>query len=174
MGKLKKSRLWLMVGVPGSGKTTWIQNHRKFFAEDNAVISRDQIRFSLLGENDEYFSKEDEVWLEYVKQAKNSISTNVDTILDATHLNASSRGKILRALKDVLKNVEINVIVIDVDLNTALERNELREGRSYVPRGIIRRMALQFTIPTLEEGFDHIYIYKEENGKVKYQIIEKG
>lgn len=137
------------------------------------MISRDEIRFSLLGENDEYFSKEDEVWSEYVRQAKESINTNVDTILDATHLNASSRGKILCALKDVLKNVEINVIVIDVDLNTALERNELREGRSYVPRGVIRRMASQFTIPTLEEGFDHIYIYKEEDGKVKYQIIEK-
>lgn len=173
MEKLRRARLWLMVGTPGSGKSTWIKNHKNFFADDVAVISRDAIRFSLLNEEEEYFSREDEVWREFVRQAALSLDTNVDTILDATHLNEASRGKILRALKDHLKDVEINAIVINSDLETCLERNEMREGRSYVPRGVIRRMASQFTIPTLEEGFDHIYIYKEEDGKVKYQIMEK-
>ena len=73
----------------------------------------------------------------------------------------------------VAGGVEINVIVINVDLGTALERNEMREGRSHVPESAIIRMNSQMTLPTLDEGFDHIYIYEEENGKIKYQIIEK-
>ena len=77
-----RTRLWLLAGIPGSGKSTWIQNHRKFFAEDNAVISRDQIRFALLGENDDYFSKENEVWQQYVEKTIASLKFNTDTILD--------------------------------------------------------------------------------------------
>ena len=89
--------LWLMCGIPGSGKSTWIREHEKYFEPSYKVISRDEIRFSMLGENDDYFSKEKEVWDEYVKQAKDSLSKNDDTILDATHLNEASRTKILRA-----------------------------------------------------------------------------
>lgn len=173
MEKLKRKRLWLMAGIPGSGKSTWVQNHKHFFSENCDIISRDKIRFELLGNSDAYFSKEKEVWGKYVDAAITSLQSNIDTILDATHLNESSRGKILRALKDYLTDVEINVIVINTSLDVALERNELREGLSYVPESAIIRMYSQMTLPTLEEGFDHIYIYEEENGKAKYNIIEK-
>lgn len=174
MEKLKKSRLWLMVGVPGSGKTTWIQNHRKFFAEDNAVISRDQIRFALLGENDDYFSKENEVWQQYVEKTIASLKFNTDTILDATHLNESSRGKILRALGHYIDGVEINTIVINTSLQKAIEQNNMREGRAFVPETAIRNMFSNFSIPAFEEGFDNIYIYRQNKNKVIYEILRKG
>lgn len=162
-----------MCGIPGSGKSTWVQNHKDFFSDDVRIVSRDQIRFSMLGENDEYFSKENEVWKEYVRQAKASLSNNVDTILDATHISEGSRSKILRALTNELKGVEINIIVIDICIAKAIEQNNLREGRSKVPAGTIRRMGLQFVTPTIEEGFDHIYIYSKVGDKVKYEIINK-
>lgn len=173
MVKSQKNRLWLLAGVPGAGKSTWVNNHKHFFSDKMKIISRDAIRFSLLKDTDEYFSKEKEVWKEFVKQAIESLSENVDTIIDATHLNEASRGKILRALKDCLTNVEINIIVINTPLNVALERNELREGRAYVPPTAIKNMWTQMTTPSTVEGFDNIYIYTEENGKVKYQIINK-
>ena len=147
-----------MVGIPGSGKTTWIQNHKDFFSNSTGIISRDEIRFSLLKENEEYFSKEKEVWKEYVSQSINSLKNNENTILDATHLNEASRSKILIALKNYLKNVEINAIVLDTPLSQSMAQNKLRKGRSYVPLSVIRRMNYQMTIPTLEEGFDNIYI----------------
>ena len=167
-------RLWLLVGIPGSGKSTWIKNHRLYFSDKYAAISRDKIRFSLLKENDDYFSKEDQVWKEYLSQTISSLLLNEDTILDATHLNEKSRSKILRALKNYLIDFEINAIVINTSLNEALKRNDNRTGREFVPKAQIRRMAAQMTIPTIEEGFDHIYIFNDENKKVKYQIIEKG
>ena len=169
-----KHRLWLMSGVPGSGKSTWIQEHLSYFAEDMKVISRDAIRFSMVSEKENYFSKETEVFKEFVAQAVDSLSKNIDTLLDATHINEGSRSKILRALGENLKDVEVNIIVINADLDTALGQNELRKGnRTYVPRGAIRRMFLQKTLPTIEEGFDNIYIYTKEEGKIKYQIINK-
>jgi len=173
MEKWKGSRLWLLAGIPGAGKTTWIANHENFFANDYEVVSRDKIRFSLLEDGESYFSKEKKVWQEYVYEASYSLIRNTDTILDATHLNEASRGKILRALKEYLNGVEVNIIFFNVPLEVAIERNNKREGRAYVPEEAIRRMHSQMTLPTLEEGFSHIYIYEEENGKVKYQIIEK-
>ena len=67
--------LYVMCGVPGSGKSTFIKNHLFDFVESEdyvVVVSRDDIRFSLLNTDeaiseDKYFSKEDEVWEKYIK-----------------------------------------------------------------------------------------------------------
>lgn len=158
MENVKKSNLWLMCGIPGSGKTTWLENHKDALSEKQAVISRDAIRFFMLKEGEEYFSRENEVWAEYVAQAKKSLAENEDTILDATHLNEASRGKILRALKNSLEGVSIRIIVIDPGLQVAIAQNNLRKGRSFVPVSAIKRMNCSFTMPTFEEGFDKIYI----------------
>ena len=166
MERLKRKKLFLMIGIPGSGKSTFIQTHKDKFTGTVKVISRDKIRFSMLGNNDDYFSKENEVWNEFVNQAKQSLQENDNTILDATHINISSRTRILRALKDNLKDVEICAIVIKTDLDTAIKQNNMREGRALVPEIAIRRMYHSFYYPDLEEGFDTIYIYDGKNKKI--------
>ena len=45
--------LYLTCGCPGSGKSTWVQKHMN--PETDKWVSRDAIRFSLLGEKDDYF-----------------------------------------------------------------------------------------------------------------------
>ena len=170
MEKLKKSKLYLMCGIAGAGKSTWIANHKQFFDGTVNVVSRDAIRFSLLKEGEDYFSKEKQCWAEYVAQAKKSILENDNTILDATHLNVFSRGRILHQLKDVLKDVSVNAIVIDVDAETAIKQNSSREGRAFVPPTAIREMKKDFVIPTLDEEFDKIYIYKDGKCTVKERM----
>ena len=49
------SRLIMMCGIPGSGKSTWIQNCKGFIGNDVVVVSRDAIRFSMLKEGEDYF-----------------------------------------------------------------------------------------------------------------------
>ena len=87
-----------MMGIPGSGKSTFVRKRRDIF-DNPIVVSRDKIRFSLLEEGDEYFSKEDEVLKEFTKQIVESLSRPMgDTIVDATHLNGGSRRKILNLI----------------------------------------------------------------------------
>ena len=51
-------KLYVMCGGPGSGKSTWIKKNLPTFKGYTKVVSRDEIRFSLVKEGEEYFSKE--------------------------------------------------------------------------------------------------------------------
>ena len=59
--------------LTGSGKSTWLKTH----ATDGKVISRDVIRYSLLQEGDEYFSKENEVYRIFVDEIRKSIDEKI-------------------------------------------------------------------------------------------------
>lgn len=161
MVKLKKKRVWLMCGIPGSGKSHWIRNHVDFIDDEVVVISRDAIRFSLLSDDDEYFSREHIVWKLFVKQANEAIlNDNVkDIILDATHLNEKSRFKVMKEINNSMskKDCGFYAITLITPLSLAQERNTQRTGRSLVPATVIENMALSFTVPTKEEGFDEVF-----------------
>ena len=153
---MKNKNLWIVCGIPGAGKSTWITNNKNFFSGSINVVSRDKIRFALLDEGEDYFSRENDVWINFINEAKKSLKEYDNTILDATHLSINSRKKIFNALKNNLENINIYAIVFCCDEEIAIARNANRTGRSFVPVSAIRRMACQFTIPTEEEGFDKI------------------
>lgn len=114
---------------------------------NTAYISRDEVRFSMLSDTDDYFAKEDAVFTEFIKRINNAIAdSNIyNIIVDATHLNWASRNKTLRNLH--LENCKVIAVVFNTPLNVCLDRNEKREGRAKVPRGVIRRMFYQQTDP---------------------------
>ena len=63
---MKSKTLYIISGVPGSGKDYFLN---KYFGNSSNVkiISRDVIRFSLIENNDEYFSKESLVFSKFCK-----------------------------------------------------------------------------------------------------------
>lgn len=163
-----------MAGAPGSGKSTWIHKHLDSFSKATKVVSRDKIRFSLLGDDDDYFSKENIVYSTFIDNIKEGLVDYDNVIADATHLNFSSRGKLLRSLGTTLKDAEVNIIIIDTPLAVCLNQNEMREGRSKVPHNVIKRMFYSFEMPTFEEGFDNIIVYTKVGNEIKYTIIKRG
>ena len=166
--------LYIMCGVAGSGKSTWVKNNFMKIAGHTAIVSRDKIRFDLVNENEEYFSKEKEVFAQYINLIKDGLE-NADTVIcDATHLNVGSRSKLLRNLGASLKGWKINAIVVRVPLEVALDQNEQRIGtRAYVPPAAVRNMFNSFVMPSFEEGFDKIYVYRPHEYGTKYTIFER-
>ena len=159
------ARLHLMMGVPGSGKTTWCKAHMK---DGDRYVSRDEVRFSMVSEDEEYFSKEKEVFRKYTAMINTNLKMGYDVFADATHLNAASRNKLLRNINVTVDGIDI--IWLKTSLEESLKRNSQREGRAFVPVSQIRRMNFSIEEPTFEEGFDKIYIV--EDGK-PIQIKEK-
>ena len=151
--------LYVLCGPPGSGKSTWA---KKFFStyylpHHYKIISRDNIRFALLDENDKYFDKERQVFIEYIKQIQKAIDKGISKVVcDATHLNTSSREKLLDNL-DLTNIKSIKMICIMPSLDTCLNRNEKRDGLKYVPRSAIRRMYLGFVDPKEDEKYKELY-----------------
>ena len=72
---MKQKRLFLLSGIPGSGKSTWVKNQIE--AKGGIWISRDTIRFSVVKEDEEYFGREDEVFATFISTIQEQIN-NLD------------------------------------------------------------------------------------------------
>ena len=83
--------LYIMCGAPGSGKSTYVREHAA--RGTSAHISRDKIRFSMVTKDEEYFSKEDEVYAEFIRQIIEALKAPwVDEVwVDATNMTKKSR-----------------------------------------------------------------------------------
>ena len=151
------SKLIMMCGVSGSGKSTWIRNNK---TDEMLWVSRDRIRFEKLKEGDDYFAFEDIDFEQFLEEIIWGLEMDKTVFADATHLNKKARAKVLNKVAKFAD--EIEAIVLDTDLETAFKRNDQREGRAWVKHGIIRRMWFSMEMPEKAEGFDKITIIKEE------------
>ena len=158
-----KKHLYLMMGVPGSGKSTYVKNILKY---GDIYVSRDEIRYSLLTEEDDYFAKENEViklFIQTIDEALANEDYQGNVYADATHLSPKGRAQVLNQLKNKDK---VSVIYLDIPLNIILKRNAQREGRAFVPENVVHRMYNSIILPTKEEGIEKLIII-DENQKVK-------
>lgn len=158
------NKVFLMCGIPGSGKSTFCKQH----LSNCYYISRDMIRFSLLtDENDDYFSKEKIVKQLFFKEISACATDGRDFVIDATHLTKASRRKIL----SLLKTSQVYCVYLKTSLKVALERNAKRQGRERVPDKAILEMFKSLEEPSLNEGFEKIFTIEE--GEFKNDIFYK-
>lgn len=149
--KMNKGRLFIMCGIPGSGKTYFCKNRIK---GPHVYVSRDEIRFALLDENDEYFAKEPQVWKNFVAKIEAGLAKGEDVYADATHLTPASRSKLMNCIAEV---DEINAIYFSLPFDLIKKQNAKRSGRAYVPEETLEVMAKSYQKPDFREGFDHIW-----------------
>ena len=152
--------LILGMGIPGAGKSTYLE---KYVPYEGVIVSRDAIRFSMVKPDEEYFSKETEVFNEFIAQIVDALEKGYDVYADATHLNAKSRAKVINAVMQRTVPLKISVLWVQVELEVALAQNELRQGtRAYVPKSVIRRMNEQIRAVDLENEnyIDEVIVVK--------------
>ena len=141
--------LYIMCGPAGCGKTTYCKNNYKL--AHCVYVSRDEIRFSMVKENEDYFAHEKEVFRKFVQCITELLTDGYDVIADATHLNEFSRRKLTQAIDMAYTNYKIVYIAFNVSADVCVKRNSAREGRHNVPENIIRNMCRDFRMPSKDE-----------------------
>ncbi len=153
-----KSKLIVLCGVPGCGKSTWA---KKFVDEQSAiVVSRDEIRFSLLKDGEDYFAHEDEVTATFYSRINKylALGSYDYVIADATHNTVKARNYMLDQIN--MENVEAIIPVnFYISIDQCLKQNHQRTGRSRVPDYTIERMYKFHQDPTFNEKYKYKWIW---------------
>lgn len=149
--------LYMLVGVPASGKTTWIKSKMP----DNGIW--------VLKTSDHWVEEEakrlettyDAVWHDYVKQAEKlmykdlalALESGLSIIWDQTNYNRKTRAKKLIMIPDTYRKL---AIVFPPPEKKEHERRLASRPGKTIPKVIIESM-IDFTeVPKLDEGFDEV------------------
>lgn len=159
---MSRPKLYMLVGVPGSGKSTWVNQYVDFRSHDNLYIAStdDIIEGIALVDGKTY----NEVFKDNIKAAEKQMYENVmdatsrdlDIIWDQTNLTRKSRAKKLIMIPDHYEKIGVLFPTPD-DLWERLLNREGASGKS-IPSHIIRSMIEMIEQPMLDEGFDRVEV----------------
>ena len=143
------AKLIITMGIQGSGKSTFIQNQLQ---DTDKWVSRDLIRFNLLEDNEDYFKKEKQVVKQFMAEIEQGLKdTKIKRVFaDALNISKKSRAKIINRFRNLAEEIEI--VWVQVPLDTAIARNEKRTGRAKLDKQILIDCYNRLEEPTEEEG----------------------
>jgi predicted kinase len=147
----QNSALLLLIGLPGSGKSTWAKQ-LLLECPQMQLISTDAIRGLLFGDESIQGSWL-LIWQEIQRQLKQATILGKTTIYDATNAQRRHRREIIALARD-LGFTEIIGLWVDTPVWLCLARNQKRSRQ--VPEEIILKMhhQLRDAPPNLEEGLN--------------------
>jgi predicted kinase len=149
------TRLVILMGLPGSGKTTLAQ-YLLTASPERRLISTDAVRAQLFGD-EAVQGPWLQVWQEVQQQLQQAVAQISqgqipDAIYDATNTARKQRRRVLTLARS-LGFKEIVGFWLDLPLEVCLARNHQRDR--VVPEAVMLRMHRQLlgAPPALEEGF---------------------
>jgi predicted kinase len=145
-------KLIVLVGLPGSGKSTWAAK------QPFSVLSSDAIRL-LIADDPAIQTIHRRVFATLRYLAKQRLQLKIPvTCIDATSLTRWERRPWIRLAQDA--DCDAEAIFFDTPLEVCLDRNRSRER--VVPEDVVREMARRLEVPSNEEGFSAVTVLGQE------------
>ena len=149
-------KLYVLIGVPGAGKSTWVANQE--WAAECAYVSTDKWVDDYAKDMGKTYN---EVFKEYMPTAVELMARDViaareagkDIIWDQTSTTLVSRKKKFVMLPNYYA---IAVVFKTPEKEELSKRLASRPGKN-IPEAVMHSMISGFTMPTEEEGFDEIW-----------------
>lgn len=134
-----KAKIVMLVGLPGSGKSTWAKKMRERYS--CVVVSADDIRLELFSDLEKANSLGRSAHALVFKEAhlriRSALQEERVVIADATHLYSHAREPLFEIAKN--ERVPLEIVFFDNE-KTALGRNSAREDATRVPGDAMERM----------------------------------
>ena len=145
---MERQRIVVMVGLPGSGKSTWIERRGV------TALSSDQVRQMLADDvtNQAIHTRVFQT-IRYLLRHRLAIG-RLETFVDATHLTPEERRPYIQIAR--WYGCDAEAVFFDVPLEVCRARNLARSR--VVPEEAMRTMAEKLQPPRLEEGFARITV----------------
>lgn len=154
-------KLIMLVGIPGSGKSTYAKKYKERYINDPVeIVSSDCIRKELYGDENcqdnpqQVFELMQERTLEY-------LANGVSVIYDATNLVRKHRIQFLERCPTYVQK-EAHIIWSDVE--ECISRDENRDRT--VGKSVITRMLKTFQPPYFDEGYARIFVIHPDNWNI--------
>jgi predicted kinase len=149
LAKLSKPRIILLVGLPGSGKSTWAESKP-------GVLSSDALR-ELLADDPDNQAIHARVFRVLRDILKHRLELKRPlTYVDATNLTPYEREPYVKLAHRF--DCKIEAVFFDVPVEECLRRNR---GRArVVPDQVIRKMAARLVKPSAKEGFSRVNVLR--------------
>ena len=145
--------LYIAVGLPGSGKSTYAKNFIK--GKDIEYLSSDELR-AVYGKDETDQSVTSIVFGHIKRKVDEFLKDGKNVLVDATSVNRRERSDYINSAKKY--GAKVVALVFKMDRNGLIARNKKRgdEGGRVVPDWVIDKMLNKYEEPSSDEGIDTI------------------
>lgn len=150
-------KCYMLIGVPGSGKSTWIAQ-QPFDWNRTVIASTDNYVDKIASQRGQTYSEVfDEVMPAAVRHMANTVIDAVkhghDIVWDQTSTSRKTRKKKFDMLPD---NYEVVAVVFPTPSQQELERRLASRPGKIIPSEIVQSMIDNYQEPTEQEGYSKI------------------
>ena len=145
--------LYITVGLPGSGKSTYVKNFIK--DKDIEYLSSDSLR-AVYGKSEEDQTVTPLVFGHIKRKVDEFLKDGKNVLVDATSVNRKERSDYINTAKKY--GAKVVAIVFKMDRQGLIDRNKKRgeQGGREVPTFVIDKMLAKYEEPSYIEGIDVI------------------
>lgn len=159
--------LHMLIGIPGSGKSTYCNNVLIKKYQNAIYIASDKVR------DDNPNLAEKEIWPKIYSLCFDALKNSQDVIYDATNITPNVRNRFFSKLNE-LGSLKYNKIAyfFNTSADKCIERVSLRNqmpNERFLPLEVIESYGKNIIIPTLEEGFKEIILIDNNQNDDNYQ-----
>jgi len=145
--------IYIAVGLPGSGKSTYAKN----FIKDKNIeyLSSDELR-AVYGKDETDQSVTSIVFGHIKRKVDEFLKDGKNVLVDATSVNRRERSDYINTAKKY--GAKVIALVFKMDRQGLIDRNKKRgeQGGRVVPDFVIDKMLAKYEEPSTSEGIDEV------------------